>query len=85
MAVYCRNLPLSALCSLSASSVLVGELFKKFGLFFNTRSFRKMRQEKCAPSQRVRSRKQFNNGRNVGNGVSPVEGNTLKGLVLKML
>jgi len=37
------------------------------------------------PSQKVRSRKHSNNGRNVGNGVSPVEGTTLKGTVLKML
>ena len=33
----------------------------------------------------MRSRKHSNNGRNVGNGVSPVEGTTLKGTVLKML
>jgi hypothetical protein len=31
------------------------------------------------------SRKYSNTGRNVGNGVSPVEGTTLKGIVLKML
>jgi hypothetical protein len=43
MAVCCQNLPLGAFSSHSASSVLVGELFKKFGLFLNTRSFRKMR------------------------------------------
>jgi hypothetical protein len=36
MAVCCQNLPLVALSSRSASSVLVGELFKKFGLFLNT-------------------------------------------------
>jgi hypothetical protein len=35
MAVCCQNLPLGALSSRSAPSVLVGELFKKFG-FFNT-------------------------------------------------
>jgi hypothetical protein len=34
MAVCCHNLPLGALSSRSASSVLVGELFKTFGLFF---------------------------------------------------
>jgi hypothetical protein len=33
----------------------------------------------------VHSRKHSNNGRNVGNGVSPVEGTNLKGAVLKML
>ena len=44
-----------------------------------------MRKENCAPSQKVRSRKHSNNGRNVGNGVSPVEGTTFKGTVLKML
>ena len=32
-----------------------------------------------------RSRKISNNGRNVGNDVSPVEGTNLKGTVLKML
>jgi hypothetical protein len=34
MAVCCQNLPLGALISRSAPSLLVGELFKKFGLFF---------------------------------------------------
>jgi hypothetical protein len=46
---------------------------------------RKMRKENCAPSQKVRSRKYSNNGRNVGNGVSPVEGTALRGTGLKML
>jgi uncharacterized integral membrane protein len=36
MAVCCQNLPLGALSSGSAPSVLVGVLFKKFGLFLNT-------------------------------------------------
>ena len=36
MAVYCQNLTLGALSSLSAFSVLVSALFKKFGLFLNT-------------------------------------------------
>ena len=36
MAVCCQNLPLGALSSRIAPSVLVGELFKKFGLFLNT-------------------------------------------------
>ena len=44
-----------------------------------------MRQENCAPSQKVRSRRDSKNGRNVGNGVLPVEGTTLRGTVLKML
>ena len=35
MAFYCQNLPLGAL-SRNAPSVLVGELFKKFGIFLNT-------------------------------------------------
>jgi hypothetical protein len=35
MAVCCQNLPLGALSSRSALSVLVGELFKKFSLFLN--------------------------------------------------
>jgi hypothetical protein len=34
MAVCCQNLPPVALSSRSAPSLLVGELFKKFGLFF---------------------------------------------------
>jgi hypothetical protein len=34
MAVCCQNLPLGALNSRSASSMLVGELFKNFGIFF---------------------------------------------------
>jgi hypothetical protein len=36
MAVCCQNLPLDALNSRSAPPVLVGALFKKFGLFLNT-------------------------------------------------
>jgi len=36
MAVCCQNLTLGALSSGSALSVLVGALFKKFGLFLNT-------------------------------------------------
>ena len=36
MAVCCQNLPLGALSNRIAPSVLVGELFKKFGLFMNT-------------------------------------------------
>jgi len=36
MAVYCQNLTLGALSGRSALSVLVGTLFKKFGLFLNT-------------------------------------------------
>jgi hypothetical protein len=35
MAVCCQNLTLSALSSRSVLSVLVGMLFKKFGLFLN--------------------------------------------------
>jgi hypothetical protein len=34
MAVCCQNLPLGALSSRNAPSLLVGELFKKFRLFF---------------------------------------------------
>jgi hypothetical protein len=41
MTICCQSLPLGALSSRSASSVLVGELFKKFR-FFNKRRFRKM-------------------------------------------
>jgi len=36
MTVCCQNLTLGALSSSSALSVLVGALFKKFGLFLNT-------------------------------------------------
>jgi hypothetical protein len=36
MAVCCQNLTLGALSSRSTLSVLVGALFKKVGLFFNT-------------------------------------------------
>jgi hypothetical protein len=34
MEVCCQNLPLGALSSRSAPSMMVGALFKKFGLFF---------------------------------------------------
>jgi hypothetical protein len=37
MAVYCQNLTLGVLSSCITLSVLVGILFKKFGLFLNTR------------------------------------------------
>jgi len=43
MAVCCQNLPLGALSSRSAPSLLICGLFKKFGLFLNTRRFRKLR------------------------------------------
>jgi hypothetical protein len=36
MAVCCQNLTLGVLSSRSTRSVLVGALFKKFGLFLNT-------------------------------------------------
>jgi hypothetical protein len=36
MAVCCQNLPLGGLSSRSSPFVLVGALFKKFGLFLNT-------------------------------------------------
>jgi hypothetical protein len=36
MAVCCQNLPLGAVSNRSAPSLLVGELFKNFGLFLNT-------------------------------------------------
>jgi hypothetical protein len=36
MAVCCQNLTLGVLSSHSARSVLVGALFKEFGLFLNT-------------------------------------------------
>jgi len=41
-------------------------------------------RELCAITESA-FRKHSNTGRNVGNGVSPVEGTTLKGTVLKML
>jgi len=42
MAVCCQNLPLGALSSHCASSMLVGKLFKKFGLFLKTQRFMEM-------------------------------------------
>jgi hypothetical protein len=36
IAVCCQNLLLGVLSSCSTPSLLVGELFKKFGLFLNT-------------------------------------------------
>ena len=44
MAVFCQNLTLGALSSCSVLSVLVGALFRKFGLFLNT---------PCIPTQPV--------------------------------
>jgi len=40
-------------------------------------------KENCTPLQKVRSRKHSNTGRNVGIGVLPVEGTTVKGQCLK--
>ena len=40
MSIFCKNLPLVALSSRSAPSMLVGALFKKFGLFLNTGVYR---------------------------------------------
>jgi hypothetical protein len=48
MAVCCQNLPLGWFSSCSAPFVLVGALFKKFGLFLNT---------PCTLSQYSRKRK----------------------------
>jgi len=42
-----------------------------------------MREVYCAPSKKVGSRKRYNNGRNFGNGVSPVDEITLKWTELK--
>ena len=39
----------------------------------------------CTSSQKLCFRKRSNNGRDIGNGVLPVKGTTLKGIVLKML
>jgi hypothetical protein len=39
MAVCCQNLPLGGLSSHSVPFVLVGALFKKFGLFFEHASY----------------------------------------------
>jgi hypothetical protein len=36
IAVCCQNMPVGALINRSAISMLVGALFKKFGLFLNT-------------------------------------------------
>ena len=56
------------------------------GRHFQTiEEIQKMRQENCAPSQKVRSRKHSKDGRNVENGVSPVERTAVKGTVLKLL
>jgi hypothetical protein len=85
MTVFCQNLALGALSSRSAPSLLVGALYKKFGLFLNSGDSGKCDKRTARPSEIVLSRKRSNNGRNVGNGVSPVEGTTLKGTVLKML
>jgi len=50
IAVCCQNLTLGALSSRSALSVLVGELFKKFGLFLNKPSMvLRMRNEDIFP------------------------------------
>ena len=44
-----------------------------------------IRELRAFTEREFSSRKHSNNGRNVGNGVSPVEGTILKGTVLKML
>ena len=53
--------------------------------FQNIEEIQENAKRELRTAQKVHSRKHSNNGRNVGNGVSPVEGTTLKGSVLKML
>jgi len=48
MALCCQNLTLGALSSRSALSVLVGTLFKKFGLFLNTPHMFEKAQQKLS-------------------------------------
>jgi hypothetical protein len=86
MAVCCQNLPLGALSSLIASSMLVGALFKKFILFFfehveiQENAKRELRTITESAFQEA-----FQQWKSVENSVSPVDGTTLKGTVLKML
>jgi hypothetical protein len=47
MAVCCQNLTLGAFSSRSPLSVLVGALFKKFGLFLNTAVFSIREPNRC--------------------------------------
>jgi len=66
-------------------------LFTKLKTTLKGRRFQTMEEiqenviRELRPSQYVHSRKHSNNGRNIENGLSPVEGTTLKGTVLKML
>jgi hypothetical protein len=54
MAVCCQNLPLGALSNRNALSLLVGALFKKFGLFLNTPyHIYKWQVLDCAFSERI--------------------------------
>jgi transposase len=55
------------------------------GHHFQTKEIQENTIRDCMPSQKVHSRKHSNNVRNIENSVSPVEGTTLKGTVLKML
>jgi uncharacterized membrane protein YccC len=85
MAVCCQNLPLGAFSSRSVPSVLVGALFKKFGLFFEHADIQEnaIRELRAITESAVQVA--FQQLKKLGNGVSPVEGTTLKGRVLKML
>ena len=84
MAVCCPNLPVGALSSCSAPFMLVGALFKKFGLFEHPEIQENSLRELRAITERV-FEEAFQQWKNVGNSVSLVERNTLKGAVLNPL
>jgi len=76
---YSPNLPREDLFLLSKlKTTLKGRRFQTEG------EFRKLLLNNCPPSQKVCSRKHYNKGRNFGNCISPVEGTTLTGTVLKL-
>ena len=56
MTVCCQNLTLGALSSRSALTVLVGALFKKFGLFLNTPRIKFIQQLCIQPEDGLQSR-----------------------------
>jgi len=75
---YCPELPQQNFTSFQILKPLRNEVVSK-----PKRRFRKMPEVYCAPSKKVGSRKRYDNGRNFGNGVSPVDEITLKWTVLK--
>jgi len=86
MAVCCQNLPLDALSSRSASPVLVGEVFKKFGLrsFFEHAEIQENAIRELRAITESAFQEEFQQWKKRWKRCIASRGSTLKGTVLKM-